>query len=211
MTVQPDQDDPNCKYSHMNCRACVQLSLDIDGKDSRIDTQMLKTPNDMIVHLADLDHVRKPDIGTLKKDRGDIFSEYCAERFKAKFLHYVNEVLFEMAKTALKDTYLGGTTPTALKNEVSTCRKMYYDRETRIMVNQSWNEFYTRFFFKMYALPHNAVFPLDIYATFFNNLIPGVIEFLISEGVQVPPRPPTENNCQGNQRFLLFRNAAVEA
>ena len=46
-----------------------------------------------------------------------------------------------MVITVLKDTYLGGTTPTALKNEVSIFRKMYYDRETRVMVNQSVNEF----------------------------------------------------------------------
>ena len=42
---------------------------------------------------------------------------------KENFLGCVNEVLFEMVKTALKDEYLGGTTPTALKNKVSTCRK----------------------------------------------------------------------------------------
>ena len=40
---------------------------------------------------------------------------------------------------------------------------------------------------------------------------PDVREFLISERVQVPPRPPTENNHQGNQRLLLVRNVAVEA
>ena len=45
-----------------------------------------------------------------------------------KYLRYVNEFLFEMVKTSLKDTYLGGTTPTALQNEVYTCRKIYYDR-----------------------------------------------------------------------------------
>ena len=55
--------------------------------------------------MAALDNGRKPDIDTLKKDRGDIFSECCAEIFKAKFLRYVNEVLFEMVKAALKDTY----------------------------------------------------------------------------------------------------------
>ena len=65
-----------------------------------------------------LDNGIKPDIGTLKKYRGDIFSECCAKIFKTKFLNYVNEVLFEMVKRALKDKYLGGTTPTALQNEV---------------------------------------------------------------------------------------------
>ena len=47
---------------------------------------MLENPHIIIVHLAALDNGRKPDIGTLKKDRGDIFLEFCAERFKAKFL-----------------------------------------------------------------------------------------------------------------------------
>ena len=44
-----------------------------------------------------------------------------------------------MVKTALKNTYLGLRTPTALQNEVSTFRQMYYDRETQVMFNQSVN------------------------------------------------------------------------
>ena len=47
---------------------------------------------------------------------------------------------------------------------------MYYDRETCIMVNQSVNGFYTRFLFKIDSLPQAIAFPLDIAATFFNNL-----------------------------------------
>ena len=53
--------------------------------------------------------------------------------------------------------------------------------------------------------------PLDIDATFFKNLSPDVREFLISEGFQILPRTPTENNHQGNQGLILLRNAAVEA
>ena len=52
---------------------------------------------------------------------------------------------------------------------------------------------------------------MDVAATFFNNFSPDVREFLISEGVKAPPRTPTENNHQGNQRLVLVRNAAVEA
>ena len=51
------------------------------------------------------------------------------------------------------------------------------------MVNQSVNEFYTRFLFKIDALLQNVAFSLDIAATFFNNLSTDVIEFLILEGV----------------------------
>ena len=46
-------------------------------------------------------------------------------------------------------------------------------------------------------------------------LCPSVVRFAgqggIQQGVQVPPRPPTKNNYQGNQRLLLVSNAAVEA
>ena len=79
------------------------------------------------------------------------------------------------------------------------------------MVNQSVNKFYTRFLFKIDALPQDFFFPLDIAATFFNNLGPDVRQLLISEGVQGPPNPPTENNPQGKQRLLLVRNVAVES
>ena len=107
MTVHPYQADPNFDYSCMTCRACVQLPLDVDGIDASIDTQILKPPHILLVHLAALDNDRKPGIGALKKDRGEIFSECCAKSFKENFLHYVKEVLFEMVKTYLKDIYLG--------------------------------------------------------------------------------------------------------
>ena len=88
---------------------------------------------------------------------------------------------------------------------------MYYDRETHVMTNKSVNEFYTRFFFKIDALPQDFASPLDIATIFFNKLNLNAREFLISEGVQVPQRPPTENNHQGTQMLLLVRNAAVES
>ena len=100
----------------MTCRACLQIPLDLYGIYASTDTQMLKTPHELIVHLVVLYYGRNPDIGKIKKDRGGIFSECCAESFKAEFLRYVNEVLFGVVKTALKGAYLGGTTPTALKN-----------------------------------------------------------------------------------------------
>ena len=130
--------------------------------------------------LAALDNGRKPYIGTLKKYRSGIFLECCTETFKAKFLRCVNEVLFGMVITSLKDVYLGETNPTSPQNEVSTFRQVYYDRETRVMVNHSVNEFYTRFLFKIDAPPQDVAFPLDIDATFFNNLSPNGIELLIS-------------------------------
>ena len=83
-----------------------------------------------------------------------------------------------MVKTALKDTYSGGTTPKALKIEVSTCRKMYYDWDTCIMVNQSVNEFYTRFLFKIDALSQDVALPLYIAATFFKNFSPDITDLL---------------------------------
>ena len=47
---------------------------------------------------------------------------------------------------------------------------MYHDRETRIMANQSVNEFYTLFLFKIDAPPQDVAVPLDIATTFFKNL-----------------------------------------
>ena len=88
---------------------------------------------------------------------------------------------------------------------------MFYDKDNWVMINQSVNKFYTRFLFKLDALPQEVGFPLDIASTFFNNLSPYVREFLISEGLQDPQILPTETNHQGNQRLLLVRNAAVEA
>ena len=115
-----------------------------------------------------------------------------------------------MVETALKDTHLGGTTPTELQKEDSSCQKIYYDKETKVMVNQSVNEFYTRVLFKSDSLSQDIVFLLDISAKLFNNLRPDAREFFISEGVQVTLRLPTETNQKGNQRLLLVRNIAVE-
>ena len=79
------------------------------------------------------------------------------------------------------------------------------------MINHLVNKFYTRFLFKIDTLLQEVGFLLNIAAKFFKKLSPDVREFLISEGVQVTQRLPTLTNHQGNQRFLLVRNAAVEA
>ena len=79
------------------------------------------------------------------------------------------------------------------------------------MINQLVNYFYTWFLFKIDALPQEVGFPLEISATFFNNLSPDIRKFLISEGVKVPQRLPTETYHQGNQRLLLFINAVMES
>ena len=47
------------------------------------------------------------------------------------------------------------------------------------MDNQSVNEFYTFFLFKIDALPQDVVFILDIDTNFFNNFSPDVRELLI--------------------------------
>ena len=172
----PYQSDPNCNHSSMTCRSCLKIPSNVYGIDASIDNKMLKPTHILLVRLE----TRKRGIGTLKKYRGYIFSEFCTKNFKEKLLHYINVVIFEMVKTALKDTYLVGTTPTALQNEVSSLRKNYYERETWVMVNHSVNEFYTPFLFKIDPLPQDLVFPLYIAATFFNNFSPYVREFLIS-------------------------------
>ena len=79
------------------------------------------------------------------------------------------------------------------------------------MFNHLVNYFYTRFLFKIDALPQVIIFPLDIAENFFDNLSTNVRDLFISEGVQVPPRPPNETNHQGNQRLFLVINTAVEA
>ena len=86
MKVHPDQADPKRNHSCMACRAYVQLPLDVEEIDASIDKQILKTPNDLLFHLADLEIRIKTNIGTTKKYRRDIFLEYCTESFKSKFL-----------------------------------------------------------------------------------------------------------------------------
>ena len=54
MTINSYQDDPNYKHSCITCRACVQILIDVYAIDNSINTQMLKTPNDLPVQLVDL-------------------------------------------------------------------------------------------------------------------------------------------------------------
>ena len=77
------------------------------------------------------------------------------------------------------------------------------------MVNNSVNEFYTWFLFKIDTLPQEIWLLLDISVNFFNKLIPDVWEFLISEGVQVLQRLYTETNLRINQMLILIINAEV--
>ena len=73
VTVHPDQADPKCKQNIISCRSCVKLPLYIDVIDGSIDIKILEPPHILLFHLADLENGRNPDIGTLKKDRGDVF------------------------------------------------------------------------------------------------------------------------------------------
>ena len=57
----------------MTCRDRVKTPLDVYGIDVSVDTKMMKTLQYFLVNLAGLDYVRKPDVGTLKKEREDIF------------------------------------------------------------------------------------------------------------------------------------------
>ena len=101
----------------MNFRVGVKLPLHKDWIDDIIDTQIKKI-NDILIYLSDLENGRKPDIGTLKKYRGDTFSEYHTESFKAKLLCYSNGFLFKRAKSALNGKYLGDTITTDPQNEL---------------------------------------------------------------------------------------------
>ena len=65
MAVHPNQSDPNCKHSHIPCRSCIKLPLDIDGIDSSTNTQMLKPPHILLVHLVVTKNERNLDIITL--------------------------------------------------------------------------------------------------------------------------------------------------
>ena len=101
----------------MTCRSCVKLPLIINGIDAKIDAQMQKKYSSS--PLFGFGKWRKPYIVTLKKIEGKHIFRILCQIFKAEFLRYFNEVLFEMVKTYLKDTYLGGETTTELQNEVS--------------------------------------------------------------------------------------------
>ena len=123
MRVHSVQSDANYNYSRITCRDCIKLPLYVDGiYMPALKLQLLKKT--IKCRLENLDIGKNSDISTLKKYRDDIFLECGAESFKEIFL-----------KTVLKDTYLGGTTTTELQNEVSTCQKIYYDRQTSIKVN----------------------------------------------------------------------------
>ena len=73
MTVHPDQADPNCNHNCMTCREFFKLPPDVYWIDASIDTQILKNPHYPLVHLAALENGINPDIGAIKKGRGETY------------------------------------------------------------------------------------------------------------------------------------------
>ena len=67
VTFHIDQADIKFKLCCMACRYCVQIRIYLDGIDAIVDTQMLKTPDDLLVYLSHLENGKSPDIETLKK------------------------------------------------------------------------------------------------------------------------------------------------
>ena len=58
MTFHPYKEEPKFKYTHINFRGFVQLTLDKNGIYAIIGDQMLNTPHDILILLAYLDHWR---------------------------------------------------------------------------------------------------------------------------------------------------------
>ena len=54
ITMHPDHFDSKCKHSCMTCSACAQLPVDVYWIRDKIDTQILKNPRDLLIHLAAL-------------------------------------------------------------------------------------------------------------------------------------------------------------
>ena len=69
----------------MTCRDYIQLPLDVDGIYASIDTKILKTPQNILLHLVYLDNGRNPDIGTFKKYRGYIFQNPTPKALKKNY------------------------------------------------------------------------------------------------------------------------------
>ena len=65
--------------------------------------------------------------------------------------------------------------------------------------------------FNVDSLRQDVVFPLDIVATFLNNLSRYIRECGVLEIVQLPISSPAETNNQWNQRLDLVMNSSVEA
>ena len=65
-----------------------------------------------------------------------------------------------------------------------------YNEETRFLINQFVNKFYTQFLFNIDAFSQYEMFPLDIEATFVNNTCPDIGKLFVTEGVKVPTRLP---------------------
>ena len=71
--VHLDQADTKFKYSHMTCRECVQLKLDANRIDVILENQIMNAPSEILVHLAALKKVIKPDISHLINKWGAYF------------------------------------------------------------------------------------------------------------------------------------------
>ena len=65
--VNPERSDTEWNQTQINFRDFVKLPIYVDFIYARIDTQMLKNSQDILVHLENLENGINPDIGTLKK------------------------------------------------------------------------------------------------------------------------------------------------
>ena len=58
--------------------------------------------------------------------------------------------------------------------------KKYYNKETGVMINQSVNDFYSRFLFNIDALLNDELFLMDIAETLFKKITLGFRDLLVS-------------------------------
>ena len=81
---------------------------------------MLKNAHDLLVHLAALDNGKIQILAHSRKTGVTYFQNVELELLGKNLYVMSMKYYLKLVKAALKDMYLGGTTPTALQNEVST-------------------------------------------------------------------------------------------
>ena len=87
--------------------------------------------------------------------------------------------------------------PTSSQAEVSQCRQVYWNRQSKRLSHLSIEEFHANFLQRVNNLPQDIPFLMDVVATFFKNIRSDIRRIFEAENIAVLAGPENETNLDG--------------
>jgi len=194
------------------CTWYIQLPLDAKGCIEGVYHQnILQNPQLTMMNMAAAaGGNQNPELGILLHCNGAMAAAFSIEQFLTQYLELYYELELEVISHCLCATYLGTLTPVLTQSEVTNCKQICFERSMGKFIHCAALEYYKDFMSHVCTMPRGILYPLDIGATFFNNLSSEIKKMMESGTFEIPQHPHPNVNVVADDRVLAIRDQAIQ-